>query len=38
MPIKVMPFENPFRNLVKKNGDKVKVVMHKDKKYEIVRK
>lgn len=38
MSIKVTSFENPFRNLVKKNGDKVKVVMYKDKKYEIVRK
>ena len=38
MPIKVEPFENPFRNFVKKNGDKVKVVIHKNQKYEIVRK
>jgi hypothetical protein len=36
MPIKVIPFENPFRNLVKDNGDKVKIVEHKGQKYEIV--
>ena len=39
MPIKVEPFENPFRNLVKKNGDKVKIIIHNGKKYEqVVRK
>lgn len=39
MPIKVEPFVNPFRNLVKENGDKVKVVTHNGKIYEqVVRK
>lgn len=39
MPISVIPFENPFRNLVKANGDKVKVITNKGKKYQqVVRK
>lgn len=39
MPIKVEPFENPFKTLVKKNGDKVKIVTHNGKTYEqVVRK
>lgn len=39
MPIKVEPFVNPFRNLVKENGNKVKVVTHNGKTYEqVVRK
>lgn len=39
MAIKVEPFVNPFRNLVKENGDKVKVVTHNGKIYEqVVRK
>ena len=36
MPIKVEPFVNPFRNLVKENGDKVKVITHNGKTYEQV--
>ena len=39
MSIKVEPFVNPFRNLVKDNGDKVKIVTHNGKTYEqVVRK
>lgn len=39
MPIKVEPFVNPFKNLVKENGDKVKIVIHNGKTYEqVVRK
>lgn len=39
MAIKVEPFVNPFRNLVKENGDKVKIIIHNGKKYEqVVRK
>lgn len=39
MPIKVEPFVNPFRNLVKENGDKVKVITYNGKTYEqVVRK
>jgi hypothetical protein len=38
MPIKVEPFENPFRTLVKDNGDKVKVIERNGKTYkQIVR-
>jgi hypothetical protein len=38
MSIKVTPFVNPFRNIVKDNGDKVKVVEHNGKTYkQIVR-
>lgn len=36
MPIKVIPFENPFRNFVKENGDKVKVVTHNGKQYQQI--
>jgi hypothetical protein len=36
MPIKMTPFENPFRNLVKANGDKIKVVTSKGKQYRQV--
>lgn len=36
MPIKVIPFENPFRTLVKENGDKVKVITHKGQTYQQV--
>lgn len=39
MGIKETPFENPFRNLVKENGDKVRIVTHNGKTYEqVVRK
>jgi hypothetical protein len=39
MPIETTPFENPFRNLVKNNGDKVKVITNKGKQYQqVVRK
>lgn len=39
MPIKVEPFVNPFRNIIKNNGDKVKIITHNGKKYEqVVRK
>lgn len=39
MPIKTTPFINPFRNIVKKNGDNVKIVTHKGQIYEkVVRK
>ena len=39
MPIKVKPFENPFRKFVKDNGDKVKIITHNGKQYkQIVRK
>ena len=39
MPIKVEHFVNPFKNLVKENGDKVKIVTHNGKTYEqVVRK
>lgn len=39
MGIKEIPFENPFRNLVKENGDKVRIVTHNGKTYEqVVRK
>ena len=39
MAIKVEPFENPFRNIVKGNGDKVKIITHNGKTYEqVVRK
>ena len=39
MPIKVESFENPFRNIVKGNGDKVKIITHNGKTYEqVVRK
>lgn len=39
MPIKTEPFENPFRRLVKDNGDKIKIVTHNGKQYkQIVRK
>jgi hypothetical protein len=39
MPIKVEPFVNPFRNLVKEKDDKVKVIIHNGKTYEqVVRK
>lgn len=39
MPIKVTPFENPFRNFVKENGDKVEVIIHNGKTYnKVVRK
>ena len=39
MPIKVEPFENPFRKFVTENGDKVKIVKHNGKQYkQIVRK
>ena len=39
MAIKVEPFVNPFRNLVKENGDKVKVFTQNGKIYEqVVRK
>ena len=39
MPIKVEPFVNPFRNLVKEHGDNVKVIIHNGKTYEqVVRK
>lgn len=38
MSIKVEPFVNPFRILVKDNGDKVKVVEYNGKTYkQIVR-
>lgn len=33
MPIKTEPFENPFRNLVKDNGDKVQIVTYNGKTY-----
>lgn len=36
MPIKVIPFENPFRNLVKENGDKVEVITYKGRTYNKV--
>ena len=39
MSIKVEPFVNPFKNLVKENGDKIKIVTHNGKTYEqVVRK
>lgn len=39
MPIKVEPFVNPFRNLVKENIGKVKIITHNGKTYEqVVRK
>ena len=39
MQIKVEPFVNPFKNLVKDNGDKIKIVTHNGKTYEqVVRK
>lgn len=39
MSIKVIPFENPFRKLVKDNGDEIKIVTHNGKQYkQIVRK
>ena len=36
MAIKVEPFENPFRTLVKNNGDKVKIITHNGKIYKQV--
>lgn len=36
MPIKVEPFENPFRSLVKANGDKMKIITHNGKTYQQV--
>lgn len=36
MPIKVEPFVNPFKSLVKENGDKIKIVTHNGKTYEQV--
>lgn len=39
MPIKTTPFENPFRNIAKKNVGDAKVVIHKGQIYEkVVRK
>lgn len=39
MPIKVEPFINPFKKLVKENGDKIKIITHNGKTYEqVVRK
>ena len=39
MPIRVEPFENPFKTNVKDNGDRVKIVTHNGKTYEqVVRK
>jgi hypothetical protein len=39
MPIKVEPFENPFKTHTKDNGDRVKIVTHNGKTYEqVVRK
>ena len=37
--IKTTPFINPFRNVKKQNGNKVKIVSHKGQTYEkVVRK
>lgn len=36
MPIKVTPFENPFRVFIKENGDKERTIIHKGKKYQQV--
>lgn len=39
MPIKTTPFENPFRNIAKKNTGAAKVIIHKGQIYEkVVRK